>query len=113
VISQRGASSARKNLKELRNHNPEFDLSRFISGTLTSLRTDTFKYLHSEEDDHRLLKLPDESADESYEYPSTAKELKSILETWLDTDGEPFESERQKGEMTEEREAQLRGLGYL
>lgn len=90
---------------------PDFDTSRFHESTLTSLRTEAFRYQQSE-DWSELFELPEEQRDVSADHPAVADDLSKKLETWLDRYGRPIDR-GQSGEFSDAVNRQLRDLGYM
>jgi uncharacterized sulfatase len=107
AISQRGPSD----FSTYRQHNRDFDTSRFHGSTLTGFRTDTFRYQRSD-DRRELFELPDESTDVAADYPDVVERFDADLSEWLSTDGQPVSSGTED-ELTESMRRQLRDLGYV
>jgi len=107
AVSQRGPAT----YGGILSHNPDYDTSQFHNGTLTALRTKSFKYQRGENTDD-LFKLPNEEDDVQEDHPETYERLRDSLDEWLAAHGEPLT----KGEQTEFTDAvqrQLEDLGYM
>lgn len=107
AVSQRGPET----FEELLEHNPGFDTSKFHSETLTSIRTDEFRYQTSGERDE-LFALTDQETDVTDSYPATAADLAETTTAWLDEHGEPA-TEGHKLQFSGAVRRQLRDLGYM
>ena len=107
AVSQRGPQT----FESLRSINAEFDDSRFHHEMLTSLRTDRYRFDHSE-DRQALYELPDEQTDVSADNRQLAAELSSELNDWVAEYGTPID-DAQTADYSEAVERQLRDLGYM
>lgn len=91
-------------------HNPEYDVSRFHEGEVTSIRTNRYRF-HMSDSKSQLYRLPNTDVDVSDEERDVSKELRDELGSWLETVGTPIESSSQ-GEYSEEMREHLADLGY-
>ncbi len=106
AISQRGFA----HFDEYLNANPSFDTSQFHSQPTTALRSDSFKFVRSE-DKSALYELPDEDTDTSDEYPVVRDRFNTRLDEALNS--MTFRDESGRGaEYTDAMEQQLSDLGY-
>jgi len=112
AVVQRGAERYKKNVEKFRELNPDFDVERYHEGTLHALRTESFKYLRSDERDE-LVRPPDEQSDVSDAFPATADRLESSLDEWLQTTGHPVTDEQRKRDFSGAVKQQMEDLGYL
>lgn len=113
TITQRGARRCQKILDIYRECNPEFDVARYHSGTLTAIRTAEFKYLNSE-DGFELFQLPDETTDVAAQYDDVTQRLDEKLTRWWEHDGTPIATSESVDEaFTEAMRKQLTDLGYF
>jgi uncharacterized sulfatase len=110
AVSQRG-SGGREAIQAIKQHNPDFDGSRFHETKLTSVRTEPFKYQRSSERSE-LFELPDEEEDVSAEYPEIASELDEFLTQWLSASSSEF-GEGAEAAFEDETKEHLADLGYL
>lgn len=101
-----------RNYDRIRKYNSNVDLSHLPTSMVTAARTTDFKLVWTEEWS-KLYLLPDEEEDVSGEYPSVFEDLRSFVNEWMDTEGEPFEVAPEEAELTEETEEHLREMGYL
>jgi uncharacterized sulfatase len=110
AISQREAGG-RDAVEAIREHDPNFDGSRFHLAKLTAVRTDSFKYQRSA-DGSELFALPDETKDVAADHPEVAAELDAYLIDWLASAGSDIGggAEADFDEGVRER---LGELGYL
>ncbi|MFB6139868.1 MAG: sulfatase [Halosimplex sp.] len=112
AVTQRGAKRYRKNVDAFTEIEPAFDADRYHDGQLHALRTESFKYLSSDDGD-ALVRPPDEETDVSGKYPDVAERLRERLETWLETTGRPFTTDRREREYSGAVKRQMEDLGYL
>lgn len=112
AVVQRGARRTRQNLAELTELNPKFDTDRYRRSTVTTLRSEDFKYIHSD-GDQSLYELPDETTAITADFPERAAMFEDAVESLLAGDAAPFDDDVRDGNFTEAMEAQLADLGYL
>lgn len=107
AVSQRAAPD----FGQIRQHNPDYETSRFHSGVTTALRTAKWRYTLSE-DRRELIRLPDETTDVSDVESAVRDRLHEQLEAWLEEYGTPIEDGIER-EFSETTRQQLRRLGYI
>ncbi len=113
AIIQRGGERTRTNIDAFREHNPDFDASRFHLSTVHALRTREFKYVTSD-DRSELFSLPEETTDVSDRHPDVVASLDQELTRWLDAAGRPISDDpAEESRMTGSMRQQLQNLGYL
>jgi uncharacterized sulfatase len=91
---------------------PSYDTSVWPQSLVTAARTKEFKLVQTDERT-RLYRLPDETTDVATEYPDVLAELEDYLDTWWDTEGEPFAADPEKTELGKETREHLKEMGYL
>ncbi len=101
-----------QNYERIRQYNPDIDLSHLPRSLITTARTTEFKLVQTKEE-KKLYQLPNENSDVKNSYPSIYKELTSFLDTWLETEGKPFETAPKEPKLAEETEQHLREMGYI
>lgn len=111
ALAQRGESTYRTALDQIRESNPEFDDSRYHDGLVHALRSREFKLVESDERTE-LFDLPDETTDVSEEYPDVLADHEAELERRLDAVGEGARTDQSR-EMSDELRRQLSDLGYV
>jgi uncharacterized sulfatase len=97
--------------ESFRQHNSNFDLSKYHVPLLTAVRDQKWKFLLSE-DGTDLYLLPDESTDVAENYPEVAEKFQTFTEEWLEGPGAPL-GERGDAAFTKAMEQQLKDLGYV
>ncbi|QLH81188.1 sulfatase [Halosimplex pelagicum] len=112
AVIQRGGERCRRVLDQCLDHDPGFDADRYHQSTLTALRTQSFKYLHSD-DRTELFAPPDEETDVSDEFPAVAEDLQTAVITFLDGDGAPLDEGHEDDALSEAARDQLADMGYL
>lgn len=111
AVSQRSGNNARKNLEQLREHDPGFQLSSPHLRTLTSFRSTEYKLLHSE-DAVELFALPDERTDVRGEHPEVYECMVSDARRWLEEHDTRDAAERER-ELDGDIKEHLSDMGYL
>ncbi len=111
-IVQRGGSRADETIDLLQSLNPSFDADRFHRGTLTAVRTDEYKYEHSDSD-RRLYALPDESTDVIDDRPEVAADLEATRAEFAQHAPEDQSPNQRTGKLSPRMKNQLQDLGYL
>lgn len=94
-----------------REHNPDYDVSRFHEGEVSALRTPKYRF-HMSDEKSQLYELPDTTTDVSGGNREIASELCRELTEWLDTKGEPVDAVTE-AEYSEEMREHLVDMGYL
>ncbi|RRJ31399.1 sulfatase [Halocatena pleomorpha] len=113
TITQRGPCRRQRTLDAYREFNPDFDVSRYLPGMLTAIRTTKFKYLKGE-NDSRLYRLPDENTDVAAYYDNVTQQFDEKLTRWWEHSGKPItDSEPIDSAFTEALREQLTDLGYF
>jgi len=92
-------------------HDPDFDTSRFHSGTLNAIRTTEFRYERSDSME-RLYQLPDETTDVREDQPEVATELSETLAAWVDATADTLQADTDS-QLDDAMRQQLRDLGYV
>ena len=109
AFSQRGP--VEEGLSRVEDHDPAFDDSVVHRGTVTAVRTESFKYRRSD-GRAELFELPDESTDVSDRHPDRVTELDDVLTRWHDRIEGP-EIREEAAEFSEDAKERLTELGYL
>lgn len=112
AVVQRGAKRARRNLSKFAEIEPGFDASRYHETTVTALRTDSHKYVYSE-DGQALYELPDETTDVASDDPDLTARFRADVEALLANEAAPVGADAREGEFTDAMRSQLADLGYL
>lgn len=112
AVVQRGVNRTEQNLSKLTEIEPAYDASRYRQSTVTALRTDSFKYVYSDEGE-ALFEPPNEDTDVSPDYPDRTAKLRADAESLLANEATPYEDDTRDGEFTDAMRSQLADLGYL
>lgn len=111
AVAQRGAETHRQTVEEVREHNPDFSHDAVLSGFVTALRTDRWKYVTGD-DEEVLYDLPSEEVDVAGEHPETVDRLRASLDDWMADHGQPASSDTRR-EFDEGVKELLSDLGYI
>ncbi|WP_336361984.1 sulfatase [Halalkalicoccus salilacus] len=112
AIIQRGGPRAEKTISEIQNVNPDFDTNWIHRGTLTTLRTDSYKYEQSKS--HTCLyELPDEETNIIDKSSDKSSKFKIKLEEFTDEYTPHGTSKRSGKKVSENVERQLKEMGYF
>jgi uncharacterized sulfatase len=111
ALAQRGSETFDTAVSEIRQHNPEFDASRFDSSMVHCFRGQRFKYLRSDERE-RLYELSDEETDISERRPDVLERYSSSLDEDLAAIGRELRTADRR-EMTDAMRRRLEDLGYV
>jgi len=109
ALVQRGPRHS--DIARIAEHDPDFDLDRYHSGTVECLRSRRWKYVQGE-DRTELFDLPDEGTDVSGDHPDVV----ARFEAALDASRPDATTARQAGEAADfspTMEQRLKDLGYL
>lgn len=112
AVSQRSGDNVQKNLRRVKEYNPEYTLPRGHRETLTSVRSKTHKLLYTT-DAAELFLLPDESTDVKAAYVEQFERMKSYAEEWLEAHDSGAGSAPAKEELDESIRNHLSDMGYL
>jgi len=109
VLAQRGPRPG--DIDRLLENNPQFEADRFHTGLLDAIRTDSFKYVESDEG-AELYRLPDETTDVSKDHPAENDRLAARLNEYRsERSGHP--EDRQRADFSDAMRAQLKDMGYI
>jgi uncharacterized sulfatase len=103
--------AGRAESREVPDHVPDFDTSRFREGTLTSLRSREYRYDRAD-DGSDLSRLPDETTPVADDDTGVRGRMDAAVEAFLGAHSRQRDSEG-AATFTPEMEAQLEDLGYL
>jgi uncharacterized sulfatase len=112
AVTQRCGDNVQKNLRKIREYNPEYTLPRGYDEKLTSVRSKTHKLLYTT-DTAELFLLPDESTDVKSAYEEQFKRMKSYAEEWLEAHDSGAGSAPATKELDESIRDHLSDMGYL
>jgi uncharacterized sulfatase len=98
--------------QRIKQYNPEIDLSHLPQSTVTAVRTEAYKLVHTDQWE-QLYQLPNECDDVSETNQSMFSELSSFVVEWLASEGQPFEAQTREAGLSAETREHLEEMGYL
>lgn len=110
AISQNSSPGA---LEPVHEHNPDYTgLEFFESELVTALRTSEFKYVRNSHSDEKLYSLPDETQDQSAEFPEQLEHLRTDYQKWAEGHCSEAAIHGLNTNLTDDLKQHLQSLGY-